>query len=190
MKPHGVTPEMRRQFKDLYRRGWSLRRIGRELECAGTTVARWLRRDGVALRDRGIAVALARGRTARVDAQGYVRWGSRRIHRTICEAWHGPPPTPNHGVNHIDGDKLNNHPDNLEWVTPEQNTKHSWRVGLAVIARGVAKANAKLDPDKVREMRKMRNRTGKTYREIGDQFGVSANVARHAIKGDTWSHVT
>ena len=33
-------------------------------------------------------------------------------------------------VNHINGDKLNNHYTNLEWVTPSQNMKHAFEKGL------------------------------------------------------------
>ena len=33
-------------------------------------------------------------------------------------------------INHIDGDKLNNHYKNLEWMTPSENTQHSNDAGL------------------------------------------------------------
>jgi hypothetical protein len=33
-------------------------------------------------------------------------------------------------INHIDGNKLNNHYTNLEWCTNSENLKHAWKTGL------------------------------------------------------------
>jgi hypothetical protein len=50
-------------------------------------------------------------------------------HRVVALAKHKKQPGKIE-VNHIDGDKTNNSPDNLEWVTPSENTLHSVRTGL------------------------------------------------------------
>ena len=50
---------------------------------------------------------------------------SRRVHNVICTAFHGPKPSPAHVVNHIDFNKSNNKPENLEWVTQRDNVKHA-----------------------------------------------------------------
>ena len=52
------------------------------------------------------------------------------VHRLIMLAF-SPKENPDlFQVNHIDGDKSNNSIENLEWVTPQENTDHAFDTGL------------------------------------------------------------
>lgn len=58
-----------------------------------------------------------------------------KVHRLVGEAFVPLPPEFNGNydiatIDHIDGNKLNNHYTNLEWVTPEENIKRAWENGL------------------------------------------------------------
>ena len=51
------------------------------------------------------------------------------IHRLVATTYI-PNPDNLPQVNHIDGNKLNNQVDNLEWVTPSGNIQHAYDIGL------------------------------------------------------------
>ena len=53
---------------------------------------------------------------------------TKRVHRLVAETFLGESDLQ---VDHIDGDKLNNRLDNLEYVTPKENTQRAWKKGIA-----------------------------------------------------------
>lgn len=57
-------------------------------------------------------------------------------------------------INHIDGDKLNNHISNLEWCTNQENIIHSYKTGLRVGTNATGERNtmAKLTEKQVLEI--------------------------------------
>lgn len=104
------------------------------------------------------------------------------IHRIVASAF-----IPNLGnlpeVNHKDGDKKNNHVNNLEWCTRQQNSEHAVRLGL--YKSGSKHPHSILTADQVRAIR---SDTNGSYRVIGKRYGCSAqtvcNVKRRSKYAD------
>lgn len=53
-----------------------------------------------------------------IYAKGF---GNIRVHRAVCEAFHGPAPFEGAVVIHMDEDAHNNRPENLKWGTQQEN---------------------------------------------------------------------
>lgn len=49
------------------------------------------------------------------------KFGNIKVHRAVCEAFHGAPPFAGAVVIHRDEDGHNNRPDNLKWGTQKEN---------------------------------------------------------------------
>jgi hypothetical protein len=56
------------------------------------------------------------------EKTGYMEIASARVHRIVAVAFHGEPPSKEHVVDHIDTDRCNNRPENLQWLTKLENT--------------------------------------------------------------------
>ena len=69
-----------------------------------------------------------------------------KVHRLICEAFNGPPPTPDHIVLHKDEDSANNRRGNLKWGTHAENAAapklSAYRRDLSLAAKNHPHARA------------------------------------------------
>ena len=64
----------------------------------------------------------------KLDGTGYGETKCVYLHRLVAEAYvDNPLNLPE--VCHIDGNKVNNHEDNLEWVTHKENIQRAWDSG-------------------------------------------------------------
>lgn len=92
-------------------------------------------------------------------------------------------------INHIDGNKLNNHPDNLELATNSEQAIHRIRVLKNGFDQdGEKNSQSKLTFDQVKEIIKRRN-LGEKLKSIANDFNVSdKHVSKLALR-QRWKHI-
>lgn len=105
----------------------------------------------------------------------------RYVHRLVCLAFFGPPPSGNH-ADHINGSRDDNRAENLRWVTPEENR------ACRKVRQGSAHGNSKLTEQLVRDIRA--GKIDGTNRQIAHALSVSRETVRDVRNGKLWRHVS
>jgi len=133
----------------------------------------------------------------RLNSDGYptVTAGSKyakrtnvRVHRFVALCFvDNPDRKPE--VNHIDGNKQNNHYTNLEWATRQEQMVHAFKLGLREGSKGETNGRAKLSEPDVREIRNLYEQDKLTISEIARRYGIGWTTVNHILKNETWVDV-
>jgi len=108
---------------------------------------------------------------------------SVRIHRLVAETFI-PNPESKPEINHKDGNKQNNHINNLEWTFRKENWDHAMKTGLANF-KAMNHRNKFINPKPVLQIREDGKIIGKFHncKEAGKLTGVCArNIHQVASK--------
>ena len=115
-----------------------------------------------------------------------------KIHREVAKAF-----IPNLDelpfVNHIDGDKLNNSVDNLEWVTPQGNVVHAIETGLLSLdhLKLISKENRKLTEEDVKYIRNNFKYGDRNFgaRSLSRMFNIPHSTIMKIIRFESYAEV-
>lgn len=102
------------------------------------------------------------------------------VHRLVAEKYI-PNPDNKLQINHIDGNKLNNCVENLEWVTNQENRTHAVNIGLHL--SGEKCSWSKLNWEKVEYIREHLEIDINT---LAKKFNVSLSTIKDVRNYKTW----
>jgi hypothetical protein len=104
----------------------------------------------------------------------------RTVHRLVCIAFHGQPPTPWHEVAHGDGIRTNACASNLRWATKSENYDDRNRHGTH--NKGERNGAAKLTSHQVAAIRV----SPMPSRATAAAFGISKSMVNNIRSGTSW----
>ena len=124
-------------------------------------------------------------------AKGDIHGIELPVHRLVASAFVSNPDPDNYVfVNHIDGNPLNNHYLNLEWVSPSLNNKHAVYLGLVDFAKGERSSSAKLTEDMVRNICSLLIKYDGKINDVSRETNVNSYAIRAIRNGISWKDIS
>lgn len=109
---------------------------------------------------------------------------TRKLHRLVCEAFHGPSNALHREAAHLDGNRANAGADNLKWVSHAENVSH--KAGHGTAQAGERHPRSRLTADQVTGIRASRSR----YSDIAKLYGISWHTVSDIRRGRRWKSVS
>lgn len=147
-----------------------------------------------------------------IDKDGYHKASIYHNKKRVCTTVHrlvaftyleNPLKLPQ--INHIDGNKSNNHYSNLEWCDALHNNRHAQQTGLRDNANrllsernklnpkskysSMGKVNRKLSDNDIRLIRNLFESKQKTYKELAIMFNYDSSSIGKIIRRERYSEI-
>lgn len=122
-----------------------------------------------------------------VNHDGYLTFTPNILaHHCVLDAFVGPRLLGSQ-CNHKNGVKTDNRPENLEWCSPGDNTRHAINV-LGRVRHGESSGTSKLTERQVFRIIALRQ-SGMTYSAISERFGVHPSAIHKIVRRHSWKHL-
>ena len=111
---------------------------------------------------------------------------TKYIHKLVAESFIPKDYYLQQYVIHLDFDKINNHVDNLKWVTQETMFAHQ-KINPNY-KRGTINYSKLTETDVIRLKKKLKRGKNKLYK-LAKEFGITHTQLNRIRKGENWGHV-
>jgi hypothetical protein len=122
--------------------------------------------------------------TVRLSIRGHLK--GIGAHRLVCEAFHGPAPSPHHVAAHNNGIPADNVPKNLRWATHAENFADRYLHGTEPV--GEKNPNARLTAEEVLLIRS-HLMFGERPSLISRLFSIPDGYVSRIKQRKTWKHL-
>lgn len=110
----------------------------------------------------------------------------RLVHALVGECFLGGRPESAKTINHINGDKLDNRVENLEWASYKENNDHAKNITLNK-CYCENHHHARLTNESVMRIRDLAGKL--TPNQLSEIYGVRAGQIRKIINGEAWARL-